>query len=239
MRIVPWVLLFSVGGAGSAAQVAFPAFNGNVGVGTTNAPYSAKQTVVRTQTAANGQKFPTTQVSLLWRDSEGRIRQEDLLKTPSGQDFRHVILMDPVACVHMSWNIGLESRPKLVIISHLPCSLKRGPPHTDPWTVGPCGNGCTREMLDPQQVNGIDARGMRQTGVTDLGTGENGQELMETNRLEMWVSPDLDIIVREISDSPRGRLVTNTTDVVPGDPALFNLPPGYPVHDTRDNAGGG
>lgn len=80
MRIVPWVLLFSVGGAGSAAQVAFPAFNGNVGVGTTNAPYSAKQTVVRTQTAANGQKFTTTQVSLLWRDSEGRIRQEDLLK---------------------------------------------------------------------------------------------------------------------------------------------------------------
>lgn len=141
----------------------------------------------------------------------------------------------------MWWNVGLESRPKLVTISPLTCPFKRRPPHTDTWTVGPCGSSCTREMLDPQQVNGIDARGMRQTGVTDLGTGENGQELMETNRLEMWVSPDLDIIVREISDSPRGRLVTNTTDVVPGDPdpALFNLPPGYPVRDTRDNAGGG
>lgn len=247
MRLVRWSLLFVLGAGVSAAQAGFPSFNGIAGIGFTGAPYSAKETTVKVQTAANGQKFTNTYVALLWRDSEGRLREEHLLKTASGQEYHFVMLTDPIAGTHTTWNVGpWNDRPgsnnKSAALTTLSTRMKTGPVHTFPMRAGPCGNSCTREMFDSQQVNGEYAQGMRMTSLIKLGTDESGQEIKGSLVTEMWVSPDLGIIVHQINDDPRtGRSVTDLTDIVRGepDPALFSPPPGYQISDQRENAGGG
>lgn len=59
--------------------------------------------------------------------------------------------------------------------------------------------------------------------------------------VETWVTPELGIMLRQIVDDPQsGRMVTDLTDVHPGnpDPALFSPPPGSKVRDTREHETG-
>lgn len=244
MRIVPYALLFAIGGSISAAQAMFPAYHPSAGLGITGAPYSAKQTRVRTQTAADGQKFTTTEVTLVWRDAEGRTRQESLRRMPSGQEYRSIEVEDPVARIRLSWGTapaGMGISPTTVTIWPLTNPWKTGPPRMIPTITGTWPNGNSRVLLDPQQINGIDAQGLRMTNTKTIGTDENGRELRGTMVVETWVAPELGIMLRQIVDSPQsGRMVTDLTDVHPGnpDPALFSPPPGSQVRDTRENQAG-
>lgn len=244
MRIVPWALLFAIGAGISSAQAMFPAYHPSAGLGITGAPYSAKQTRVRTQTAADGQKFTTTEVTLIWRDAEGRTRQESLRRMPSGQEYRSIEVEDPVARIRLSWGTppaGIGVSAKSVTIWPLTNPWKTGPPRMLPTVTGSWPNGNSRVLLDPQQINGVDAQGLRLTNTESIGMDENGHELRGTLVVETWVAPQLGIMLRQIVDDPRtGRIATDLTDVVPGDPdpALFRPPPGYQVRDTRENQGG-
>ena len=100
-----------------------------------------------------------------------------------------------------------------------------------------CGEGCTREILGAQQVNGVDTQGLRTTTVIDIGTGENGQTLTGRVVVDAWVSPDLGINMRYILDDPRsGRTTMELTDVKRDDPdpALFNAQAGYEVRNAAE-----
>jgi hypothetical protein len=91
-----------------------------------------------------------------------------------------------------------------------------------------------REILTPQYINGVYSEGMRTVHTFRL-EGEASNRVIEVTN-EMWISPDLRIIVRHIHDDPRtGKEDTEVTDIVRGDPdpTLFQPPEGYDVMDHR------
>jgi hypothetical protein len=226
------------------------------GTGFTGAPYSGKETTANTKTAADGTRYSNTYVTYLWRDAEGRTRQERPEKSPAGVDIRSVIITDPVAGVYLKWSYGDESMPKVMTIWPLAERQLARAPAADQYAYATapqytpsngaarsCGNGCTVETdrLALQPINGVSAFGTRTTRTFKAGTAENGQDLVVTVTNEVWLSPDLALIVRHINDDPRtGRSETDVTDIVPGDPdpGLFAAPEGYEVRDMRPRAAG-
>ncbi len=83
-------------------------------------------------------------------------------------------------------------------------------------------------MLPPDTINGITVLGDRKTTLTPAGAHDNKSEIKTTS--EFWISPDLGVIVRHVSDFPNiGKFSTELSDVkrsVP-DPGLFKVPEGY------------
>jgi hypothetical protein len=93
------------------------------------------------------------------------------------------------------------------------------------------------ETLAPQDINGVYAQGTRTTRTVRLEQ-ENGDLFIKVVN-ELWISPDLKIIVRHFHEDPRtGSSVTDVADIVRGDPdpAMFQPPEGYEAIDhTRQN----
>ena len=258
MRIASIAILtsFLFGAACSGQTLPASPLQTTSGTGFTGAPYSGKETSVDVKTAADGTRYTNTYVMYLWRDAEGRTRQERPEKSPSGIDIHSVIITDPVGGVYLKWSYGDESMPKVMTIWPLAERQQvRAPaanqyayataPQYTPSSSAPrsCGNGCTVETdrLSLQPINGIRAFGTRTTRTFKAGTAENGQDLVVTVANEVWLSPDLAIIVCHINEDPRtGRAETDVTDIVPGDPdpSLFAAPEGYEVRDMRSRAAG-
>lgn len=257
MYISSWAVLVALGAGSIVVAQTLPSsvLQTTSGTGFTGAPYSAKETTVEVKTAANGARYTNTYVTLLWRDAEGRTRQEHLEKSPSGIDIRSVIITDPVDGVYLKWSFGDDSMKKVMTIWPLPArqrvtspppgqsSLSLDTAPNSPPASGPrsCGSGCTweTEKLASQQINGVYAEGTRTTRTFKAGTTENGRDLVVSVVSELWVSPDLGIIVRHINDDPRtGRVATDVTDIVRSDPdpALFTAPEGYEVRDMRQRS---
>jgi len=221
------------------------------GTGFTGAPYSGTETTVDVKTAADGTRYTNTNVTYPWRDAEGRTRQEHPGKSPSGIDIHSVIITDPVAGVYLKWSYGDESMPKVMTIWPLAERQKVRAPAVSQYAYAvvpqytslngvprSCGNGCTVETdrLALQPINGVNAFGTRTTRTFTAGTAEDGRSLAATVTNEVWLSPDLAIIVRRVNDDSRtGRSETDVTDVVPSDPdpSLFAAPEGYEIRDMR------
>jgi hypothetical protein len=207
------------------------------GTGFTGAPYSGKQTTVKTQTLTDGSTTTETYVEFLWRDAEGRTRREIIQHTPSGEEYRQVIITDPVTGLYLKWLIGYPSDKKLMHIwpnaQHVTAPIPVSKPPSNPGATTPTP-GFQREVFAPQEINGVYAEGSRWARTIRL-TEESGKREIEVSN-EIWISPDLKIIVRHLHDDPRtGKTATDVTDVVRGDPdpALFQAPKGYQVVDHR------
>ena len=208
------------------------------GTGFTGAPYSGKQTTIKTQTLTDGSTTTETSVELIWRDAEGRTRREIIHHTDSGEEYRSVIITDPVGGVYLKWTVGLPSARKLMHIwpgaQHVTApvpAVPRSAASPGPTTAPP---GYEREILTPQEINGVYAEGSRWVRSIRL-TEESSKRAIEVSN-ELWISPDLRIIVRHLHDDPRsGREDTEVTEVVRGDPdpSLFQAPQGYEVVDHR------
>jgi hypothetical protein len=209
------------------------------GTGFTGAPYSGKQTTIKTQTLTDGSTTTETSVELLWRDAGGRTRREIIHHTDSGEEYRSVIITDPVGGVYLKWTVGLPSaRKSMHIWPVTPAQRVTAPPpaHQPPANPGPTAAppGYEREILTPQEINGVYAEGSRWVRSIRL-TEESNKRAIEVSN-ELWISPDLRIIVRHLHDDPRsGKEDTEVTDVVRGDPdpSLFQPPQGYEVVDHR------
>ena len=214
------------------------------GTGFTGAPYSGKQTTVKTQTLTDGTTTTETHVELVWRDAEGRTRRHMIRHADSGAEFGSIIITDPVAGIYLKWTSGDEVPRRVVSIWPVtPAQLvTAAPPSGPPLTSNSSATLSTpdfqREILAPQDINGVYADGTRTTRTIRLEGESSGRVIEVTN--ELWLSRDLRIIVRHIHDDPRsGRTVTDLTDVVRGDPdpSLFQAPEGYQVIDHRVKSG--
>ncbi|MGD0860052.1 MAG: hypothetical protein ABR912_12080 [Terracidiphilus sp.] len=210
------------------------------GTGFTGAPYSGKETTVRAQTLTDGTTATDTLVELLWRDAEGRTRSEMVRHTDSGKEYRSVIVTDPVGGVYLKWMIGYPSAKRVMHIWPVtPAQRVTAPPPTVPASPSSPGlavsrPGFRREILAPQEINGVYAEGTRTTRSIRL-QGDSGNRVIEVTN-ELWISPELRIIARHIVDDPRsGETTTDVTEVVKGepDPSLFQAPEGYAVVDHR------
>jgi len=203
------------------------------GAGFTGAPYSGRVTTVKEQTLNDGTTATETFVELIWRDAEGRTRREMVRYGDSGAEYRSIIITDPVGGVYLKWDDNEEAARRVVGIWPLPSNQRVTAP---PSSVNQ-GKPVTRpdfrnEILTPQEINGVYAEGSRSTRTLRLEGESSNRVITVTN--ELWISPDLRIIMRLIHDDPRaGKEDTEVTEVVRGDPdpALFQVPEGYAVVD--------
>jgi hypothetical protein len=189
-------------------------------------------------TLADGSTTTQTFVQLVWRDSQGRTRREILRHNPEGGEYRSIIVTDPVAGMYVKWTTGYEPDPRVVTLWSLSRALTAQAPIPSSVppakTVAASTPGFQREVLPPQNINGVYAEGTRTTRTIALDEESSHRVIQVIN--EVWVSPDLKIIVRHVSDDPRtGTTTTELTDVVREDPNpdLFRAPAGYTVVDHR------
>jgi hypothetical protein len=210
------------------------------GTGFTGAPYSCKETTVKVQTLTDGTTTTETSVELLWRDAEGRTRRHIIRHADSGAEYGSIIITDPVAGIYLKWTTGDEATRRVVSIWPVtPAQRVTAPPPSGPAsTSNPSPTSSTpdfqKEVLTPQDINGVYAEGTRTTRTIRLEGESSGRVIQVTN--ELWISPDLRIIMRHIHGDPRsGTVTTNVTDMVRGDPnpSLFLAPQGYEVEDHR------
>jgi hypothetical protein len=183
----------------------------------------------------DGTTTTETLVELLWRDAEGRTHRELIQHTDSGEEYRSIIITDPVGGFYLKWDDNEETARRVVSIWPVtPAQRVTAPPSPVNQGKAVSRPDFRNEILTPQEINGVHADGQRTTRTIHL-EGEISNRVIEVTN-ELWISPDLRIIVRLIHDDPRtGKEVTEVTEAVRGDPepALFQVPEGYAVVDHR------
>jgi len=240
MRLASWsiavLLTFAAASFAQSTRQPIP-LQTTSGTGFTGAPYSGRSTTVK---VLADRTTLTTFVEYLWRDAEGRTRRDLIRHDDSGEQYRDVIITDPVGGVYLKWVEGNPSASRIVSVWPVtPAQRVTAPPSAAPPTPpNPAAMvstpGYKREILPPQTINGVYSEGTRTVHSFRLEGAVNNRVIEVTN--ELWISPDLRIIVRHIHDDPRsGAEATDVTDVVRGDPdpSLFQAPEGYDVMDHR------
>ena len=202
--------------------------------GCTGLPYSAKETQTHIKTDADGTTTEHIQVQLVWRDADGRTRNETRWKTRSGEESKehYVTVYDPVQRMHLTWNAGGSSAK----VAHVKPFLEREGSPRCPAPPGPQARrnpgDFTVEFLPPTTINGIPVVVNRNTKVVPVGEIGNDHEF--TIIQEWWISTDLGVVMRHANEDPRiGKIVVELSDVnrADPDPALFKVPEGYDVRE--------
>ena len=217
-----WAMLVAVG----FAPAAFGQIGNIPGTGYTGAPYNAVETMV---------DGAGTRTVLLSRDSQGRTRQEYIVRQTDGSELHNIRIIDPKEGVTLMWTTGNDAQSRVVSMTPLPMPQRRTGPVPEEPDPAPgsrrCGGGCSAEIFAPQQINGYRCRGFRvKRIVRDPSTKQASIETTEN-----WSSPELGIILRHVEvDALSGRNTSEITNIVPGepDPLLFLPPHGYTVQPT-------
>jgi hypothetical protein len=217
----------------------------------TNAPYSAMETTVSTQTLANGNQITRNESTQVYRDSQGRVRTETTMTPRPGsaanaQARTMVTIFDPV-----EGSVSrIDSQRMVVEKSMLPTGNpgRRGPPQDGGRArpenrnggTAPAGPQVLKEELGTRVIASLTATGKRTTTTIAAGAIGNAQAIQSVH--EVWMSPDLQVPVMRTSSDPRsGTRVTQLTNVSRNepDPALFQAPSGYTVKTHSGPHGGG
>jgi hypothetical protein len=217
-------------------------------------PYSATGQIVQEQTLADGTAIHNTTEFSLWRDAEGRLRSEFAMKLGSGDDSVHAVeVQDPVDGVVLIWSasdsLPLRTVRRMRVLEPLPDPkmagvLASGPPPSPPTPGGiphhvtlptaphPSTSNVRTETLPSDTIAGLYVEGTRTTEVIPAGAQGNDRDIAIVS--ETWKSPDLRMMVRQMTDDPRtGKLTVEVTtiDRTDPDPSLFKIPEGYTVMD--------
>jgi hypothetical protein len=203
------------------------------GAAVTGAPFSAVQVTTHQQTLANGNVIQRQETTNLFRDSQGRVREEATWNGVNGQGSRTAVtISDPVAQVVRRLN------PQNKTASEMPM---RQPAvgNQSPRVAGSQGThqdsaDVVKEDLGTQTVNGVTATGTRVTHTIAAGAMGNAQAIQTVR--ETWVSSDLKVPVMVKTSDPRfGTTVTQITNITRAEPdaALFQTPADYTVSQGR------
>jgi len=187
---------------------------------------------------------------LLWRDADGRTRQEDIQETPGVGETRAVNVDDPVAHVHFAWNAG-DRLVKEVMVTHLPVPeheesvwpdsssvvkiSRPSTPEESPAGTRQADPNVRVEILQPTYISGVYVTGTRTTRVIPAGKEGNDTEIRVIS--ESWKSPDLKLTVLSTRDDPRtGRVKVELTQINRANPdlTLFQAPDGYKQQDVTN-----
>lgn len=185
------------------------------------------------QTLADGTRITTVTESQTWRDANGRTRSDTTNTQSAGTVTTFVSVYDPVSRVRMSWSVGNPTAGKVVTVYRYPQPVvSQTAPPTPRATQRYYPN--KTESLPPQTIAGIYVTGTRSTRTVPAGYEGNDRDL--TTVTESWYSPDLGLQMRTIMDDPRnGKTTTEITSLQQADPdpALFEIPAGYTVHENN------
>jgi hypothetical protein len=227
------------GPAGFAGRGAGLLGAGPGGTTVTNAPYSATETLTRQQTLANGNSISTKSQSLVYRDTQGRIRTEETITPPAASGkapFTMVTIFDPVA----GYRFVLDSSTMTARQSPLPKMGRIARPNRPAPSARP---NETISDLGTQSINGELSKGTQITETIPAGAIGNAQPIQSVRTT--WVSTELSVPVQIKSSDPRSGTsdmeLTGITRSEPN-PTLFVVPAGYTVQQGgggRGSGGGG
>jgi hypothetical protein len=212
------------------------------------APYSAQAVTEVNQTLADGNKIHRTMAAAVYRDSEGRTRNESVMGGElAGSDAPQLVMInDPVAGL----NYLLDPAKKTAIKTALPTrhagTLRRTPGpeaavrHVPGGVAGIPGTGvpggvshaAKTESLGTKQIEGVQAEGTRFT--TTVPAGQIGNDRPIDIVTERWYSPQLQAVVLVTHSDPRtGQSTYKLTKINLGEPdrSLFEVPAGYAVSE--------
>jgi hypothetical protein len=198
-------------------------------------PYIAKSHRTHIQTRPDGTAITTFTEGQVWRDADGRTRNETFFTQPSGTVLHSANIYDPVTRIQMSWIVDNPSAAKIVTVRHRPQPVSQ-PASAVPQTAQRY-YPARSESLPPQIIDGLYSTGNRTTRIIPTGYEGNDQDITMTT--ETWTAYPLGIQLRNISDDPRtGKDTFEITDIQQSapDPSLFKAPEGYQVNDTYPTA---
>ena len=201
----------------------------------TGAPYSADITNSLVQTLADGNTIQRTTTGKVARDAQGRTYvQENIKEGPlTSGPTTLIFITDSVAgymyTLHPENNTATK-RPFKAPSGQRPPGppgMNRRPNHDNANVV--------ESDLGTQSVGGVNAQGKNITRTIPAGAIGNAMPLV--SKTENWYSPDLQVVVKSVRTDPRiGESTYTLTNIQRGDPdpALFQIPQGYTVHESRD-----
>jgi hypothetical protein len=236
------------GGPGVRFLGAEPGMPGRV---VKNAPYSADVVTESTRALPDGNHIKQNNSVRIYRDSDGRTRQEQSLQNlnglaPNANLPQVVFIHDPVAGAAYALNVTSKTATK----SAWNRSGRPGPPPNGGQGPGPMarrgpggpgGNpqeayarsyaqNVKTEALGRQTIEGVAADGTRTTMTIPAGQIGNEQPIQVVT--ETWYSSDLQtVVLRKHSDPRTGDTTTRMMNVSRAEPPrnLFDVPVDYKV----------
>ena len=208
------------------------------------APFSAQVIVESNQTTASGLHISRKLAGALYRDGEGRTRQE----MPRDGAAEIVLINDPVAGtaskLHMFQHTvfkvsyggaALTNRER----EEREIAEKMARDAAGRQSAGGTGVQRKSESLGTQSIEGVQAHGTRYTVAIPAGTEGNDQAFDIVS--EKWYSPDLKMVVMMKRSDPRtGDSLYRLTGINRGEPdhALFEAPSDFTVREERQTSEG-
>ena len=201
----------------------------------TGAPYSARESMERTQTLADGSeealRRPNRSERATWRDSSGRIRIEEEagLAVGSAPCSTYVVrIEDPVA----GYLYEVDSVNRIahrVLLKPLPAIAAADIPLDRPVRSGDPSK--TSESLGSKTISGVTVVGTRETITYPAGSMGNDRPLGSSR--EYWVSPQLGLEVSSRNSDWSGTSTRTLKDLSAAEPeaSLFRIPARYKIVD--------
>ena len=202
-------------------------------------PYSADLVNESIQVLGDGTKISTKTAGTVYRDTDGRTRREET----GAQGRKSITIFDPVASVSLTLNSSDKTASKQSI--HLPpADMQRRSP--GPATAGPGPDHAKRggrggpdrqnrvsEDLGNQAIEGVQAQGRRTTTTIPAGTMGNDRDIKVID--EVWMSPDLQVVVQSRHSDPwTGEVTYKLSNIRRADQShtLFEAPADYQVKES-------
>lgn len=194
------------------------------------APYSAETIQESEWVQADGTRTRLAGFSgRVWRDSQGRVRNEQAVMESSGRGDRPPVVVEIGDPVEGAFYV-LDD---VMRVAH---RIKFPPPPAGPVpAAAPTPPMRTTESSEPLGFRLIEGFLVEGTRISEtIPEGHKGSDQPITTVTEIWRSAELDITILSVSDNPRSgllrTLMKNISRTEP-DPALFRVPAGYTVVD--------
>jgi hypothetical protein len=210
------------------------------------APFKATASTDTSQTLQDGTSIHRTATSTLYRDSQGRSRNEVTLSgfgplQAAGKTHTMITIADPVVGAH--YMLDAEHKVAHQRMMHAPPGGNAAAPEATQafqqkmesrMQQEEASGAVKKDSLGTQSINGINAEGTRITRT--IAAGQIGNDKAIQIVFERWYSPDLQIVVKSTRSDPRfGTTTYSLTNVQRVEPAasLFAVPPDYTVEQGR------
>ena len=216
-------------------------------------PYSAETIMEKDQSLADGNHIHTEMHGKIFRDAEGRTRQEMELRSPDGSQRVIITIEDPIAGIY----VHLEPESKTATLygyglggigTPVPAAASHAKTRPQPTAaLSASSNAATRtrslsgvgagisgavttevEQLGTMVIEGLTVSGTRLTITRPAGAAGNDQPIVSSH--ETWFSNDQQIDVLTVFKHPQmGESTYKLVNIHVGDPdpLLFQIPADY------------
>jgi hypothetical protein len=203
-----------------------------------NAPYSGDVVTESSQTLPDGNRIRQSSTVRVYRDSEGRTRREQSLRTlnglaPNANLPQVVFINDPVAGANYALNTSDKTASRSTWTPRMGDGHKGPPPDATGFRARRQNPNVKTESLGKQTIEGVVAEGTRTTMTIPAGEIGNEQPIQVVS--ETWYSPELQAVVLSKRTDPRsGEHTSRLTNLTRTEPshALFEVPSDFKVTDT-------